>query len=130
MNIGKLYSFNTIAPIVLGDRYENMKLVRSGLGDQFENVVDIQTKNIQVANVNGVPADDISVMLCHMFINENNEQIVLANDWININTLTEGSKINYNIIISDISLEDKAVILQTLDAMGYKIITQHTTQLA
>ena len=129
MEIGKLYSFNTIAPIVLGDRYENVKLVRSGLGDQFENVVDIQTKNIQVSNSIGVPADDVSTMLFHLFINENNEKIVIANDWINFNTVSMGSKINFNIIISDISLEDKAVILQTLDGLGYKVITQRLKQL-
>ncbi len=129
MDIGKLYSFNTTSPVVLGDRYENVKLVRSGLGNQFENIVDIQSRNIQVSNLTGIPADDISVMLCHMFITENNEQLVLADEWINKNTLTTGSKINFSLIVSDISLEDKATILQTLDSMGYSIITQKITQL-
>jgi len=131
MEIGKLHSFNTIAPIVLGDRYDNVKLVSSGLGNRFDDriMVDIQTKNIQVANVNGVPADDVSTMLCHLFLNENNEELVLADNWIDHNTVSTGSKINFNIIISDIRLEDKSVILQTLDSMGYKVITQRTTQL-
>jgi len=129
MDIGKIYSFNTIAPTVLGDYYENMKLVRSGLGDQFLDVADLQTKNIQVSNLTGTPPDDVTNMLFHMFINNNNEQIVIANDWIDVNTIRTGSRINLSLVISNITLEDRTVILQTLDRLGYNMIIDKTLSL-
>ena len=125
-NLKKTYNFNTISTSVLDFSYKNLTVI-SYLGfDQaikysgiFNDVVTIREQLVVETSKPLLPAKDaIYVLFKDMYDNE----ILLAEDWIDSNSIQLVQDIVYNLTIKDITTSDTAIILDTLRALGYNNI--------
>jgi len=125
--IGKRYSFTTIAPVTLGAVYSNVKATANltfDLAIKFADIISIRNKIKQETDINLLDPRDV---LYTMFETVDKKTIVLANDWINTSSITLIDSIVANIRIENITTEDIINIRNMLEAMGYKNFDIDTT---
>jgi len=125
MEIGNLISFNTICPSVLGDRYEAVKLVKKGLGSEFVSELgNLNAKSISVANALGTDVVDVTTANVYKFLDGNGTAYYLLEDWIDQNTVVEGSNVNFTLTIGNINNTDVSIIKSLLAREGYSVISE------
>jgi len=121
---GNTYNFRTISNTVLAPEYRNMT-VQGIMGfnqavkysGAFTDVATIREKLITETGLSLVPADKAKYVL---FENEYGETIILAEDWIILDSVVLVTSIDLELNIKNITTDDVNVIVDTLRAMGYK----------
>lgn len=116
----KVYSFNTLAPAILGTQIKNAKLkgvLTYDTAVQFDNV-DLKFRQIYPVLPAGTP-DQIEACRFFLFQSESGSKIVLADQWIDMATVELIEAITYQITLPGLSVQDGARIRDGLNALGY-----------
>lgn len=118
--IGTSYSFNTLAPALLGARIINARLV--GIIDYATALtyinVDVMFRQIYPVLPPNTP-DSPQTTTYYRFLTESGEYIVLAAVWINENTIEVINSIAIQIVLTNANLTDLNVIKTLLNANGF-----------
>ena len=125
--IGSRYNFNTVSPTVLSASYKNMKVIAILTFRIAIKYADVVTINEQIEKVEGISLLDPKDVRYILFENEYGEEVVLAEDWIDPNSVVKVDSITATIRIENITTEDLLVIENALRALGYNKIDITTT---
>lgn len=124
--IGKIYTFNTLAPAVLGVIVKNARL--TGIVDYSTACkhinVDMLQRNVYPLLPAGTP-NITSDYTYYLFKGESGNMVVLADVWIEETSIEEALGKTISISIPNANLEDVTRIRDTLNLMGfvgYKIV--------
>jgi hypothetical protein len=120
LDIGKTYTFNTVAPSILGTSIKNAKLVavldyQTALS--FDNI-DLKYRSIYPllpANTQDTP----ELNIYYRFQTESGEKIIMADIWIQESTIETIEHVNFQILFTQASMKDIPRIKDALNAMGY-----------
>ena len=120
------YNFDTISKTILKPEYKDLKVVgfagfRQAIkySGVMNDVVTIREQLIIETGINLV--DPLSAKYI-IFEDTYGNELVLAEDWINLDTVSLVDSISLNIKINNITSDDTTIILNTLRAMGYENI--------
>jgi hypothetical protein len=119
--IGKTYNFVTIDPVTLNGSYTNVKAIANlnfDIAVKFSDVVTIRNKIMQTT---GKSLLDPRLATYTMFETQDGEKVVLANDWIDLNSVIEVDAIDMKVYIKNVTTDDLVKIKNILTALGYKI---------
>jgi hypothetical protein len=118
--IGKVYTFDTYAPTLLGTQLKNARLtsiIDFDTANSYENIL-LKYRQIYPLLPVGTP-DNGRLCTYYVFETESKEKVVYADQWINEDTIVVIEHININIYITDIALNDISNIRDILRAAGY-----------
>lgn len=125
-DIDNTYNFNTISKSVLKPNYEGLK-VTSYMG--FKQAIkytgvfnDVVTANRQLQTETGLPLLDPTQVKYILFEDIYGNEVLLAEDWIDVESIVLVEGISMNIRINNITSDDAAIIKNMLVAMNYKDI--------
>lgn len=124
----EVYKFNTLAPSILNTTYDLMKVKSISTIDivgRFSkvNLYDLNSKLVNVIpGLSNNAADNTYVL----FENSDKEEIVLAKEWIDSNTIEVVSSTNIRVDIPNKSTADIDVIKRALLDLGYKDLKIYT----
>lgn len=118
--LNKIYTFNTKAPGILGTSIKNAKMI--GMVDYhtamgFENI-DLKFRQIYPVLPNGTP-DTPESCVYYRFISESGEKIIMADQWIDENSIEVIEHVSFQVKFVNVDLEDISRVRDTLNAMGY-----------
>ena len=121
LQIGKVYSFDTYAPEVLGTRIVNAKcLAVLNAQNAISNGVDIIALHEQMRSHLPVGYNnDPMTMIYVKLVNSSGLETIYSMDWINLETLRETRADRIIAIIDGVSLEDLEIIRRALSIQGY-----------
>lgn len=121
MNISEVYTFNTNAPALLGVEIKNAKLISILDYDTATIFEDVTTKYRQIYPLlpNGTP-DDPRSCLYYRFKSESGEFIILADQWINSDSVEAIESVILQVTITDTVVEDIKRIRDALNILGLK----------
>lgn len=128
LSINKRYSFNTLAPTVLGATYENVKVIGILSLESALKVQDVVTQYETLKDFISNLPDDPNVCTFIVFEkvtttdaeeNIDRETIILAYEYIDINTIKEVNRVNLRVDIFDATTEDMAIVSTRLKELGY-----------
>ena len=118
--LNSTFSFETLAPALLGAKIKNAKLI-SILG--YTKAVQFFNPNAQHANIYpNLPAGvskDLTKYTFYEFETENGELKYLAKEWINLNTVELVSGTTTRITIYNTSINDQQKIREYLLSAGH-----------
>lgn len=120
LSINSYYSFSTRAPGILGASFSNLKLasiMTFDLANKFINVMSMHA-NIYPVLPSGI-SDNPESYTYYLFKTESNGDMVLADVWIDSNTLDEKGSQSLVIEIPKVTNTDIIRINNTLNMMGY-----------
>lgn len=120
--LGKRYSFTTIAPTVLQESYTNVKVVGTVSMEGALKYADVITihSNVLSATANTSLPSVPNGLIYILFTKENSNTILpLALDYIN-SDVTAVTDMKLTITIDSLNRNDITLIRNTLDALGYK----------
>ena len=118
-SINKVYNFNTLAPDILGDRYEDFKVLAMMTADEAMKYRDIYTLHQNLVPViTGLPvnAGDCVFMLLE---NKDGETTVLAIEYIDPVSVRLVTTINIRVELLDVSTDDLAIVTARFKELGY-----------
>ena len=125
LELGKKYSFETINPMILGTGYNDMKLVSQMQAEHAIKFSDVVTITQQLKSVGALdPNVDYRHMTYFLFVSSNNKEVIMADRWIDADTINTIDKINATFKIFDITTDDKDYILHLLKEKGYDPILE------
>lgn len=118
--IGKTYNFNTLAPTVLGDLQESMKVMAIMGFDEAIKYHDIVTLHDNVKN-NLITEADLQVndLTFILFKCVDGSSKILPLEYINSKSITEVTKVKIIVEIETENNEDLQIIKETLLNAGY-----------
>jgi len=118
------YNFNTKSTTVLKPEYKQMKVVGFGglrqavkYSGVFNDVVTLRSQLMTEQGISLIPANDAKYIF---FEDQYGNEIVLAEDWIILDSVISINSIDLDFRVSNVTSEDTAIIFNTLKAMGYK----------
>lgn len=119
LQLNKIFTFNTLAPAILGAQIKNAKLI--GIVDyttanNYMNV-DVQFRAVYPALPANTP-NRPEMCTYYRFRSESGEPIILADQWIDTNTVTLVEHVNLQVNIANASLSDVSTIRDALNALG------------
>jgi hypothetical protein len=120
LSINSYYSFNTKVPGILGESFNNLKLVSVmtyELASNYINVVSMHA-NIYPALPQGIP-DNPESYTYYLFKTESNTNVVLADVWIDDNTITEKGSQSMVVEIPRVTNSDIVRLNTVLRTMGF-----------
>lgn len=119
--IGKIYSFNTMAPSVLGVRVTNATL--EGIVDYRQACtmvnVDLLQRQVYPMLPHGTP-NNTQKYIYYVFRTENGSRQVLASQWIEESTIQVVENITITITVPNASLSDVSRIQNAMNVMGFR----------
>ncbi len=118
--VGNTYSFNTLAPAVLGASFNNAKVI-GVVGYEVAITmmnVDLKQRTIYPLLPSGTPSDP-SKYTYLMLQTESNIKVVIAVEWIDINTVALVDSVTLEIIIPNVVSTDANEIRSMLTLLGY-----------
>lgn len=121
LELNKTFTFNTLAPSILGAQMKNAKLL--GMMDYstaitYDNI-DLKFRQIYPVLPPNSP-DQPESCIYYRFLSESGVKIVLADAWIDLTTVEVVEHINFQITLNDCSMADKDRIRDALNALGYQ----------
>jgi hypothetical protein len=125
--IGKVYTFNTIAPGILQATVKNAKMMAAldyETAKMYENI-DLKFRQIYPVLPSGTP-NTPEACVYFRFQTESGEKIILADLWINESTIDTIEHINIQVTLVNGSLQDITRIRNAMNALGY--MNQFTIQ--
>jgi len=121
--LNKRYNFTTIAPITLSQFYKNMKVIAANMNFKvavkFSDVITTRQKIIRETGKNLL---DPHIVSYTMFENEAGETVILADDWIDPNSIVLVETVDLTIKLPNVTTDDMIKIKNILSALGYKNI--------
>jgi hypothetical protein len=117
LSLHNTYSFTTLAPTVLGSDYKDMRvksLMSVGEAIKYKDVVTLHS-NLK----NTVNLPDIGVCTFILFKNINNEEVVLAYEWLDPNSINKTVTTNIKVELFNTSNDNIAVINMRLKELGF-----------
>lgn len=120
--INKIYKFNTLAPSVLGETYDLMKVKSIMSAEVAVKHRDIHSLNKELHPVIPGLSNNANDNTYILFETKNGTSVVFAVEWLNINTVELVTSTNIRIDIPDGSVADMEVIKLTLLELGYNNI--------
>ncbi len=120
LRIGKVYTFNTLAPALLGISIKNAKLI--GIVD-YNTALTYDSVNLRYRAIYpllpaGTP-DQPEACIYYRFQSESGEKIVLADQWIDSTTVEVIEHITIQATFTNVSVSDISRIRDALNALGY-----------
>ncbi len=120
LQLGKVYTFNTLAPGILGIIVKNAKLL--GIIDYDAAIaydtIDLKFRTIYPLLPAGTP-NQPRACAYYRFLSESGEKIVLADQWIDESTVEIIDHITFMVTFSGASIEDMSRVRDLLNAAGY-----------
>lgn len=123
---GNSYNFLTISHSILAPEYRNMCVEGiMGLNQAIKlsgvntDVLTIREQLIRETGESLLPANKAKYIL---FKDQNDSYILLAEDWIKLETVKLVTSIKLNLTIDNLTNDDVNIIINTLRVMGYKNI--------
>lgn len=118
-DIGKVYTFNTVAPALLGTTIKNATL--EGVLDfkramKHENMV-LKFRQIYPALPVGT-VDNPAAFTYYLFKSEAGADIVFAEPWIDASSIQLIEAINFQVTVPNASLQDMTRVRDALNALG------------
>lgn len=122
--IGKIYTFDTNAPAILGTIIKNAKLTAILDYDSARRYDEVLFKyrTIYPLLPIGTP-DQPESCVYYKFKGENGSDIIVADQWISESSIQLVDAINLRITVTDISINDISRIRDVLLALGYGSFT-------
>lgn len=124
--IGDTYTFTTINPSILGDKFKDMTLV-SIANFNIVNLLgfDAATKHKQVYDIdeytsNYQTPDSYDYLI---FETKNGDRVIFGKPWIIESSTDSLYGIDYTMEFIDVSIDDVDVITSQLNLMGYRDIS-------
>lgn len=116
----KTYTFSTLAPDVLGAEFKVLKVESIlSLEDAINHDANLVSKHENVKlKVSGLPQDPATLNYIK-FKDQKNKVIVLADEWINQDTIVEDTAVNLAISLNNASLSDITKLRNILISNGY-----------
>ena len=119
--IGKVYSFDSAAPGILGAEFNNVRLkavLDYDTAKSFDNV-DVKWRQVYPV-LSPPPSDNPKNHEYYLFRSESGASIVVAAPWILGDTIKLIEDITITVSIYGTSVSDVAVISSGLSALGFK----------
>lgn len=119
LEVGKTYTFSTRAPALLGQTIERVRLT-SIMDFQTANLkenISRKFRNIYPTLPEGTP-DDPEAALYYGFRTEFGQDIIVANFWIDEESLVEISLVKAVVTFPSVSLSDITTLRNILNASG------------
>ena len=120
------YNFSTISNTVLKPDYKDMKVVGFGGFRQaikYSGVMnDVVAVRKQLTVETGINLIDSNKAKYIFMEDKYGNEIVLAEDWINLDSVISIEAMDLSISIKNVTSDDTAIIVNTLKAMGYNNI--------
>jgi len=119
LEINKTYTFDTIAPTILGSNLRNLKVIAITTSTEAVKYDDIYTRNAQIRSIvtNNLP--DVNAMVFAVFTNPVGDKIVLSTDWIVTNSITEVTSTDIKLTVRGIRNIDVQTISNVLHELGF-----------
>jgi hypothetical protein len=119
MTPGNTYTFNTTAPAALGVQIKNAKLLEICTYERAIKIENIILKFRQIYPVlpPGTP-NNPALFLYYYFESESGEQVLLAEPWIDANTIALVEATNIQITCPNVSLDQITAIRNALNSLG------------
>jgi hypothetical protein len=119
-HVGKVYSFNTAAPSLLGASIKNAKMLGKfdySTALMFDNI-DLKYRTIYPLLPTGTP-DDPNTAVYYRFLSESGEKIIICHQWVVDSTVEIIEHINFTVRFVDTSTGDIKRVRDALNALGY-----------
>jgi hypothetical protein len=116
---GKVYNLSTKAPSILGARLERVTLIgilTYELAQKFENI-NLQYRQVYPLLPPGTP-DSVKACTYYLFRTSKDKQVVLADQWINMDSVTVVDGISFQVSFHNRSISDANRLRDILNAMG------------
>lgn len=127
LTIGTTYTFNTLAPSILGAIIQQAKLV--SILDyetaKHYDTIDLKYRSIYPLLPAGTP-DQPDSTIYYRFISQSGEVIIIAEQWIDESSIETIEFVNIQVLFQQASLSDVQRIRNALNALGYSNYTIKT----
>lgn len=121
LEIGKIYTFNTLSPVFLGAVITRAKLKSIVDADMARRFAPIDQLHAQVYPTLPVGSPkDVNASVYYVFEGQNKTNIVVAEGWIDLTSLEVVEHINITVRIPQASLGDIEKVRIALSAAGFK----------
>lgn len=117
VNLYQVYSFNTLAPTVLGSKFSGMKVMSIMSVKEAVKYRDVVTLQSNLANT--LPLPDINTCTFILFQNINGEETVLAYEWLDPNSIVKTTTTNIKVELFNTTADDLSIITMRLKELGY-----------
>ena len=120
MQIGKVYTFNTLAPGILGISIKNARLLSIcdySTALAYDNVL-LKFRSVYPLLPPGTP-NLPEACIYYQFLSESGEKVVFADQWIDESTVEVIEHINFNVTFAQASIQDISRVRDLLNAAGY-----------
>lgn len=120
-NMGERYDVVTIAPTVLKERYDNVKVVgRVGM-DAAMQYMDVLTlhSNVRIATSGSITLPDTPQDFTYILFKKDDSNLIIPLALEYMSTVSKVAKKDLKVTISAIGDDDIKLIVTTLDALGY-----------
>lgn len=127
LTIGTTYTFNTLAPSILGAVIQQAKLVSIldyGTAKQYDTI-DLKYRSVYPLLPVGTPNQPDSTIY-YRFVSQSGEYIILAEQWIDESSIETIEFVNIQVLFQQASLSDVQRIRNALNALGYSNYTIKT----
>lgn len=123
LTLGNTYAFNTINATILGDQYNNLKLLGIISIDEALKYSDVATIWQQLKSAdNTLPNKDAKFITYYLFTNSDNKKIVMGREWIDEDTFTAVTEVNTQITIFGIPTNMETLVVKAItDLVNNKI---------
>lgn len=122
--IGNVYSFNTLAPAVLGVRIVRAKL--NGIVDYRQACtiinVDVVQRQVYPLLPPGTP-NNTQKYIYYVFTTESGARLCLAKNWIHLSSIELVEDATISVTIPNATLDDVERLRAALGVMGYRGFT-------
>jgi hypothetical protein len=120
LKIGKVYTFQTTAPAILGTSVKNARLM--GMLDYATasgyEMIDLKYRSIYPLLPPGTP-DTPELSVYYRFQSESGEKIILADIWIQESTVEIVDHIDFQVIFTRADISDITKVKNAINALGY-----------
>lgn len=129
-SINKRYNFITLAPPILGAKFNNVKVIGVySFKEAINKRLDLPTINSQIFTaLNQNPIPDPKDLVWVEFETDKEIPLIMATAWIDPNSITLSNNLgNLNMTVESITDTDVNKITKLLRDMGYTKLTYTTT---
>ena len=122
--VKKTYTFNTLAPAILGSSYKNAEM----LGEiSYEIAITRENIDLKYRQIYPVlppnTTDSPKTQKYFIFRTETGQLVTLCEQWIDMASVQEVGGVNFTVSFKDAEPADKNRIRAVLSAMGYTNFT-------
>lgn len=115
-DIGKKYTFSTLAPAILGATIKNAELVSIVNFDnviKYNNFISNTYANILPVLSEGTPTDPKSSVY-YIFKTESGADLAISQYWVDEESIQVVESINFKVTVTDASIEDMTTVRNLL----------------